>query len=480
MDGLDGFRDKQLDKYIREGIDNNDFSVKKLLDSVTDDELREELRNIMTRTIKKGRIATFVFLGIACLVIASVPISWGVSSCIDKQEERKREKDLQARNGCELTLVGDGYEVTGVERSKTNLEIPSTYKGKPITSIGDNAFSNRDSLTSVTIPDSVTCIGEWAFYDCDGLASIIIPDSVTTIDSYAFRNCDSLIGIGIPDSVTSIGLGVFKDCDSLAEITIPFVGETKGGTSHTNFGYIFGAQDYIYNSSCVPDSLKKVTITSETIIDSFSFYACKSLTSVGISDSVTSIGKTAFYGCSSLEKMTLPFVGATKGGTSNTHFGYIFGATYYHELGYVPGGLKEVMVTSANSIGSYAFYALNLRSITLGDSVAIIEDRAFNGCEFLESIIIPNSVTSIGSFVFAACDSLTNIVIPDSVTNIGAGIVNGCDNIQNIIFNDTSTWYRTTSKTSWEKKSGGAQADITDSSKLESFFYYDTYYWYKL
>ena len=80
------------------------------------------------------------------------------------------------------------------------------------------AFAYCDSLTSVTIPDSVTTIGEWAFADCDSLTSVTIPDSVTSIGYSAFEYCTSLTSVTIPDSVTSIGYSAFRFCYSLTDV----------------------------------------------------------------------------------------------------------------------------------------------------------------------------------------------------------------------------------------------------------------------
>ena len=90
-----------------------------------------------------------------------------------------------------------------------------------VTSIGDYAFYYCTSLTSVTIPDSVTSIGLLRSISCTSLASITIPDSVTSIGVAAFESCTSLTSVTIPDSVTSIGDYAFYNCTSLTSVTLP-------------------------------------------------------------------------------------------------------------------------------------------------------------------------------------------------------------------------------------------------------------------
>ena len=137
---------------------------------------------------------------------------------------------------------------------------------KEISTIGQNAFSNRMNLVSITIPDSVTGIGAAAFLKCPNLTSITIPESVTTIGEDAFFDCSSLVSVTIPNNVTTIGIAVFAYCSSLPGIIIP---------------------------------------EGATIIDYRAFYNCSSLTSITIPASVTSIGGKAFFKCSGLASITI-------------------------------------------------------------------------------------------------------------------------------------------------------------------------------
>ena len=114
------------------------------------------------------------------------------------------------------------YSVTSIgERafldcsSLTSVTIPNS-----VTSIGNWAFGYCSSLTSVTIPNSVTSIGIGAFYSCTGLASVTIPNSVTSIEEQAFTTCIGLTSIDIPNSVTSIGEAAFSGCMNLTSVVI--------------------------------------------------------------------------------------------------------------------------------------------------------------------------------------------------------------------------------------------------------------------
>ena len=257
--------------------------------------------------------------------------------------------------GLAYSISNNKVTITDYTGSATSLTIPSTIEGYPVTTIGNEAFSYRTSLTSITIPNSVTSIGDSAFYECSTLKSINIPDSVTSIGNYAFAWCGSLTSITIPDSVTTIGDYAFYNCRSLTSITIP--------DSVTEIGtYAF--------SNC--DSLESVTIgDSVTEIGTDAFSNCDSLTSVTIPDSVTSIGDYAFSSCTRLTSITIP--------------------------------------NSVTTIGGGAFYnCYNLTSITIPNSVTYIGYSAFDKCNDLQNVYYIGTKEQKNNISFNNNSYLTN------------------------------------------------------------------------
>ena len=296
------------------------------------------------------------------------------------------------------------------------------FDGK-VTKIGWYAFAHCDSLTSVTIPDSVTEIEEGAFEDCSNLTSIIIPDSVTTIEDDAFYECTSLTSVTIPNSVTTIGDYAFYYCDSLTSVTIP--------DSVTKIG------EYAF-SGC--NSLTSVTIgDSVTTIREGAFSWCESLSSVTIPDSVTSIGDCAFCRCYSLTSVTIGDSVTTIGDAAFSHCSSLTSVTIPNSVTTIEGcafyecsNLTSVTIPdSVTTIGYSAFYECSsLTSVIIGDSVTTIESWAFNNCSSLTSITIPDSVTTIESCVFYGCTSLASVTIPDGVTEIGFAAFSDCSSLQ--------------------------------------------------
>ena len=443
----------------------------------------------------------------ACSSLSSITIPDSVTSIGDS-----------AFSNCGLTSITIPGSVTSIGKFAfdgcthlTSITIPDS-----VTSIGEAAFHGCFSLTSITIPDSVTSIGKYAFSDCESLTNITISDSVTSIGAYAFQYCSRLTNITIPDSVISIGEWAFRDCSGLTSITIPksvtsigndaFYGcnnltvylESGSTLTSNDLGVdeskivsywnednltwkltadgtltisgTWAMKDYNSEENPSParkrkDSVKKVVIENGvTSIGSSAFRGCTNLTSITIPNSVTSIEVAAFYGCSNLTSITIPDSVTSIGDSAFESCSNLTNITIpksVTSIGYAAfadcSSLTSITIPdSVTSIGDWAFISCSgLTSITIPDSVTSIGNYAFRYCSSLTSITIPDSVTSIGELAFDDCSSLTSITIPDSVTSIGKDAFQNCRNLTTISLS---------CKSSLKKSDFGEQADLVSAS----------------
>lgn len=314
---------------------------------------------------------------------------------------------------------GVTYSITGYTGSATNITIPDSIDGHPITSIGNNAFRST-AIMSVTIPSTVTSIGCFAFYYCTSLGSIVIPDSVTSIGESAFAYCTSLPAITLPDQLNSIENCVFQDCRSLTSVTIPGSVKTIGiyafvdcsslksvtiPNGVTSIGEGAFKDCRLINNVVMPDSV--------TSIGNYLFYNCTSLSDVRLSNSLTDTGNFIFYNCSALKGVILPDSLTNIG---NSAFEDCTALTSIA----IPKGVIN--------IGYRAFIMCQvLANVTIPNSVKTIEFNAFAHCYAFTNIVIPDSVTSIGDYAFYYCKSLASITVPGSVTNIGFLAFDSCN-----------------------------------------------------
>ena len=296
------------------------------------------------------------------------------------------------------------------------VTIPSTvtHNGTtyPVTAIGDYAFRNCTTLTSVTIPNSVTSIGEYAFGRCNGLTDLSIPNSVITISKDAFTECSGLTSLTIPNSVRTIGQSAFSYCEGLTSLTLG---------------------------------------DSVTSIEQAAFYGCSGLTSVTIPSSVTTIGQSVFSECTNLMNIEVESgnsifdsrnnCNAIIETASNTLFVGCKNTiipnsvtTIGKNAFFCCWGLTSVTIpNSVTTIGNGAFSGCSyLTSVTIPNSVIIIDNSAFSGCSYLTSVTIPNSVTTIGGNAFLGCNALTSVTIPNSVISIGYSAFSGCNSLTSI------------------------------------------------
>ena len=202
-------------------------------------------------------------------------------------------------------------------------------------------------------------------------------------------------------------------------------------------------------------SLASINIPdSVTSIGSSAFENCTSLASVTIGNGVTSIGYDAFYGCSSLASINIPdsvteigssaFSGCSSLAEIKGRFASSDGKCLIvdGELNsFAPAGLTDYTIPdSVTSIGDSAFDGCkSLASVTIGDSVTSIGNYAFWGCSSLTSVTIPDSVTSIGDNAFRSCTSLASVTIGDSVTSIGEYAFYKCSSLASVTIPDSVT-----------------------------------------
>ena len=358
--------------------------------------------------------------------------------------------------------------------SLTSITIPDS-----VTSIELAAFNNCNNLTSITIPDSVTSIGDSAFELCNKLSSITLSNNITSIGNWAFHGCH-LTSITIPDSVTSIGAMAFYSCSNLQTISLSCGSALKksdfGGqanlVSYTNQHLLTktaakaatcsesGNKEYWTCEHCGkyflsddsnPETAKAVE-QSETILPAIQHKNAElrnssepTETSPGYSgdlycpDCDTVVEKGYTYWIE--DNLTWKLYEDGTLNISGTGAMKDYNSTDNLSPAYMNSSVKKVVIEEGvTNIGNWAFSECSsLTSITIPDSVTNIGAAAFDSCGSLTSITIPGSVTSIGTVAFYNCSGLTSITIPDSVTNIGAAAFDSCGSLTSIVIPNSVT-----------------------------------------
>ena len=352
------------------------------------------------------------------------------------------------------TIFDCSYNLSSIIIELGNPVYDSRENCNAIIETASNTLIN--GCKNTIIPNTVTSIGSYAFFGSFSLTNITIPNSVTSIGNHAFRNCTSLTSISIPNSVTNIGVGAFANCSSLTSIVVDSSNPVYDSRKNCNAIIETASNTLISgcNSTVIPNTVTTIgsdafvckTLTSITIpnsvtsISNSGFYFCSSLTDITIPSSVTSIGDFAFSYCSSLTRLNV------KSTTPPTLGGGVFSNGNTNLKIYVPAGSLEAykaadnwkdldllsdetipnnqiwyITEQGNTVTPYKAdaFGVNIISnvykngkgiITFDGALTSIGEYAFKNCNNMVSITLPNSVTSIGKYAFETC-SVSEIYI---------------------------------------------------------------------
>lgn len=358
--------------------------------------------------------------------------------------------------------------VSNPNRYIGDITIPASVKhnGKTyaVTTIGYEAFSGCNSLTSVTLPNSVTAIQGEAFYGA-GLKTITFSENLTTIESTAFA-MSKLTTVVIPNSVTDIGAGAFRWCYDLESVTLPQnlkdINEStfswcKKLSTVNNLTYIrkIGAEAFSYSaitslqvdymtyieanafrgcsklekvtgfnttgiqsidkgafSACT--ALKTFDVRSMNLkkIEGWTFEGCTMLSSVNLPD-VTEIGERAFKGCTSLQEIDLPYSVTTIGKSAFENCSSLSSITSQFSYYAAP----SITLGVAAFKGCAALTAFP--DIFSRQSPVVISQEAFADCTGMKSVIIPGNIATIGESAFSGCTGIKRLVLGAGMTTIG-------------------------------------------------------------
>ncbi|MBQ0115122.1 MAG: leucine-rich repeat protein [Bacteroidales bacterium] len=290
-------------------------------------------------------------------------------------------------DGQSVTLASGDYSLVG------SVTIPSsvTFESKtyPVTVIGYKAFDHFESMTAVTIPNTVTTINASAFIGCSALKNINFGSSVEFIGSEAFAECTALTSVTLPASVNEVETRIFMGCSSLTSITVASGNTTYD--SRNNCNAIVETESNTLVSGC------KSTVIPSTIksIGDGAFRGCIGLTSVVIPNSVTYVGSCSFCNCTDLTTAT---IGSAVEWINWSAFD---GCSALKTLNY--------NARACNNFGSGWAWGTQLDTLNIGNSVVTIPSWFMEEQSELTTLTIGSAVREIGSCAFSDCAKIKTI-----------------------------------------------------------------------
>ena len=321
------------------------------------------------------------------------------------------------------------------------------YKGGELTTVGDFQFHTSDNIhslvnyigedTEIILPDNYNGenyeIGNYAFFDCSSFTSITIPEGVTSIGSYAFSGCNSLNSVTIGSGVLSIGYGAFSAPKKVFWLTnTPPKGYANAGCIQS-FNFVPNDQYtslsstpevYPYLSSMFEvDGVKYVPVSpSERTCDAIDCAYNETAAVINISETVSFKGIAmtvrdvmayAFYRNQFIKEVKV------------SHGGEILASAFYD-----CDGIQSVELSNKGDVAFYAFCdcdgILTVKISSQGD----IGRQVFDDCDGIQSVELSNE-GDIGEMAFYNCDGITNVVASNK-GDIKSKAFYDCDGIRSV------------------------------------------------
>lgn len=333
----------------------------------------------------KLAINDYAFMGCTALVTLNLPENLGTL-------------DSYAFKGCTaletVNFVANAKFITPETTEGGTDPAPEAYDPAGlVTTIGDGAFMDCTSLTTITLPYFIARIGNSAFENCTALATFTTMDgadnktaALRTIGDRAFFGNTSLnnVDVNTTKSVNTIGVSAFENCEQLATINLSGV---------TRF-----AEGVFRNAK----ALKSVTMSTNASI---------------------SVGQEAFRNCVTLSDITARIAAVDDGAFRN--------CISLRAITFVSSGIEY--------IGSNAFNGCVLiQKVSIPSSVVAIGDSAFDGCRGITSLTFESNETlqTIGYSAFGGCSLLTRVILPSSLVELNATAFYGCSDLEYVEFGE--------------------------------------------
>ncbi len=330
----------------------------------------------------------------------------------------------------------------------TELVIPATIEGYPVTSLLSFAGGSRgnDTVVSITVPEGVETISH-AFNDYTALVRVNLPKSIKKIGLYAFQDCTNLRDIPLPEGLEELSYGAFSGCKALGDITLPDTLEKLELESyerqvnvfehahvekltlsarqlakfHRVLKRVWADEVVITGTTDDPDTgreflksnyLKKLTLPRGlTELGEEAFAFCHNLTEIAVPDGITRLGVCAFECCSELRSVPLsPAV-------DTVPYRCFDGCE----------SLANIDLSHVKNIGGHAFSGCaSLTRVELSEDLVFSDGEAFKDCVKLAEVTLPSRLTKLPDLTFEGCTALTAVTLPAALQEIGYGAFRGC------------------------------------------------------